>query len=191
MDAIITLTDAELVDQVDPGGDVTPSAYVGCMRTPPSLPAPPGLATCRALVAYDDAAREILTALKNRDERSHVAELAGPLATLVPDVDGLVVTWAPTSDRRRRARGFDQAELLARAVARRLRRPARRLLRRVPGPPQAGRSHDERIANPRFVAVGRCVAPVLLIDDVATSGATLSRAAAALRRAGAPVPGQH
>ena len=172
------------------------------MRTPPSLPAPPGLVTCRALVAYDDAAREILTALKNRGVRAHVGELAGPLASLVPDVDGLVVTWAPTSDRRRRARGFDQAELLARAVARRLGRPARRLLRRVPGPPQAGRSHDERIANPRFVTVRRNVAPVLLIDDVTTSGATLSRAASALRRAGAPAvhglvvaraprPGQH
>jgi predicted amidophosphoribosyltransferase len=172
------------------------------MRTPPSLPAPPGLVTCRALVAYDDVARDVLTALKNHDERAHVAELAGPLAALVPDVDGLVVTWAPTSDRRRRARGFDQAELLARAVARRLRRPARRLLRRVPGPPQAGRSHDERLANPRFATVRPCAAPVLLIDDVATSGATLSRAASVLRRAGAPAvhglvvaraprPGQH
>jgi predicted amidophosphoribosyltransferase len=156
------------------------------MRAPPSLPVPPGLVTCRALVAYDDAARDVLTALKNRDHRAHVAELAGPLAALAPLADGLVVTWAPTSRRRRRARGFDQAELLARAVARRLGRPARRLLERVPGPPQAGRSLDDRIANPRFVAVRRCSAPVLLIDDVATSGATLSRAASALRGAGAP-----
>jgi predicted amidophosphoribosyltransferase len=136
-------------------------------------------------MAYDDTARGVVTALKNRDERARVTALADALASLVPAVESLVVTWAPTGGGRRRARGYDQAELLARAVARRTRRRAVSLLRRLPGPAQAGRAWGERQVNPRFTA-RRCAFPVLVIDDVATTGATLSAAAAALRAAGAP-----
>ena len=156
------------------------------MRPPPSLPVPLGLVTSRALTTYDDDARRVLTALKNRGERAWVAALADQMATLVPDVAGLVVTWAPTGDGRRRRRGYDQAELLARAVARRVGRPARSLLRRQAGPAQAGRSLAERRGNPQFEARRRCSGPVLVVDDVATTGATLTAAARALRNAGAP-----
>jgi predicted amidophosphoribosyltransferase len=156
------------------------------MRPPPLLPVPPGLATCRAMLVYDPEAREALTALKNRDERGRITALADELAPLAPTLDGLVVTWAPTGPARRQARGFDQAELLARAVARRRHLGVRRLLRRLPGPPQAGRSLEQRRSNPGFVATRTCLHPVLLVDDVATTGATLSAAARALRAAGAP-----
>ncbi len=156
------------------------------MLPPPVLPVPPGLVTCRALTAYDALARQAVLGLKNRDERARVAALADALAVRLPAVDGLVVTWAPTGPRRRRARGFDQAELLARAVARRRGLRVADLLRRLPGPAQAGRRQGERRANPRFAARRRCTDPVLVIDDVATTGATLSAAAAALRAAGAP-----
>lgn len=156
------------------------------MRPPPSLPVPPGLVTCRALTAYDAEARDVLMALKNRGERAWVTTLATQLTSLAPDIDGLVVTWAPTGDGRRRRRGYDHAELLARAVARRVGRSAQPLLRRQPGPAQAGRSLADRRANPRFEARRPCSHPVLVVDDVATTGATLSAAARALRRAGAP-----
>ena len=156
------------------------------MASPPLLPAPPGLASCRALIGYDAQARAVLTDLKNRDRRGLVTALADQLASLVPATDDLLVTWAPTSPRRRVGRGYDHAELLARAVARRIGRPARPLLRRLPGPPQAGRSSAARRENPRFVPRGPCPHPVLLLDDVTTTGATLSAAAAALREAGAP-----
>ena len=138
------------------------------------------------MLGYDDAVRGAVTALKNGGERARVTALADGLAALVPDVPGLVVTWAPTGADRRRRRGFDQAELLARAVARRRGLPVVRLLRRAAGPPQAGRPAGDRWANPRFVARGRGGRPVLIVDDVATTGATLSAAARALRGAGAP-----
>lgn len=105
-----------------------------------------------------------------------------------------VVTWAPTTGDRRRARGYDQAELLARGVARTLGLPCRRLLVRAPGPPQTGRRRGERLAGPSFLGVaaaGRrdgAGGGVLLVDDVMTTGATITAAAAALRGAGlAPV----
>jgi predicted amidophosphoribosyltransferase len=135
------------------------------------------------VLGYDDDVRHAVTSLKNRGERALVSVLADGLAALVPDVCGLLVTWAPTGAGRRRERGFDQAELLARAVARRRGLPVARLLRRLPGPAQAGRSAADRWGNPAFSARGHR-GPVLLVDDVSTTGATLSAAAAALRRAG-------
>ena len=97
----------------------------------------------------------------------------------------MAVTWAPTTPERARARGFDQAELLARSVARHLGLPARRLLRRLPGPHQTGHSAHERRHGPRFSASGGDAGPVLVVDDVCTTGATLSAAAGALRGSGA------
>jgi len=137
-------------------------------------------------MGYDAEARQVVTALKNRGERFRTTVLADQLALLVPDIDGLVLTWAPTSSGRRRARGFDQAELLAHAVARRRGLRAAPLLRRLPGPAQAGRSLGDRQRNPHFEARRQCHLPVLVIDDVATTGATLTAAAVALRAAGVP-----
>jgi predicted amidophosphoribosyltransferase len=145
------------------------------------------LVSCRALLAYDDAARASITGLKNRDERGRITSLADGLAVLVPEVPGLVVTWAPTGAGRRRHRGFDQAELLARAVARRRRLPVRRLLTRRPGGAQAGRAAGERWQHPGFSVRRPAPRAVLLIDDVATTGATLAAAATALHTAGAQV----
>jgi competence protein ComFC len=110
--------------------------------------------------------------------------MAALVASLVGGVD--VVTWAPTSKDRRRRRGFDQAELLARRVARELGLPSAALLRRAHGPPQTGRLAAERRVGPAFVVVAaRVPSHVLVVDDVVTTGATLTAAARALRHAGA------
>jgi predicted amidophosphoribosyltransferase len=97
-----------------------------------------------------------------------------------------VVTWAPTTPAHRRARGFDHAELLARAVGRRAGLPVRALLTRLPGPPQTGARREERKVGPRFRARPDAIhRSILLVDDIVTTGATLTASAAALRRGGA------
>lgn len=156
------------------------------LRRAPSLPAPPGVDSCTALLAYDGAGRELVARLKYRNARSSVPFLARGMAAVVPArID--VVTWAPTTPARLRARGFDQARLLARAVARELGVPCRPLLRRLPGPAQTGRDAVARHAGPAFT-VGQSLRGgrrVLLVDDVVTTGATVAAAARALRDAGA------
>lgn len=150
----------------------------------PSLPPPPGVDDCRALLAYEGAGRELVARLKHRNHRGALPGLAAAAASLVDPGEVDVVTWAPTTPRRRRARGYDQSELLARVVARRLERRCRRLLRRPDGPAQTGRSAADRWAGPAFSA--RSVSgAVLLLDDVVTTGATVAAATQALRVAGA------
>src|SRR2546423_5595206 len=114
----------------------------------PALPPPAGLDHLFALLRYDGAGRELVARLKYRNARSTLAWLAFHLAGLVPVGVADIVTWAPTTTTRRRQRGFDQAELLARAVARHLRLPCVRILERGPGPPQTGQSAQGRSRGP-------------------------------------------
>ena len=170
-------------------GAVGPAPCVGCaaqLRRAPALPAPAGVDGCAALLAYDGAGRELVARLKYRNARSSVPFLARGMAATVAAGSFDVVTWAPTTPARLRSRGFDQARLLARAVARQLRLPCLPLLRRRPGPAQTGRDAQARRSGPVFSAAPASAGRrVLLVDDVVTTGATVSAAARALRHAGA------
>ena len=158
----------------------------GDLRPAPLLPPPPGVDRCLALIAYEGAGRELVARLKHRGHRAALPGLAAAAAALVDPASVDVVTWAPTTPARRRERGFDQAELLARAVGRLLGRPARRLLTRPAGVPQTGRSARERWATgPGFATRRRSPPRVLLVDDVVTTGSTVAAAARALRSVGA------
>lgn len=161
-------------------------ACVAGLRPPPPLPLPPGVDHLVALLAYEDGGRELVARLKYRNARSSLPWLVAALAALVDRRRVDVVTWLPTSGRRRRRRGFDQSRLVATALARELRLPCRPFLRRGPGPPQTGRSAADRRRRPPLTAAIRGSPParVLLVDDVCTTGTSLAAAATALRGAG-------
>jgi len=168
----------------EPGDGLCP----GCLESLPVSPAlapPRGLDDLVALWSYDGPTKALVRAFKYRNHRDAIVTVASSLAALAAHEVDAVVTWAPTTVARRRSRGFDQSELLAREVARAGSRPVRRLLAREPGSPQTGLDRDDRHLGPRFVARRRSPPRVILIDDVTTTGATLSAAARELRWAGA------
>lgn len=144
---------------------------------------------CWALVEHRGAGRDLVVALKYRRHLDAVELLGSAMAQLVQEPVALV-TWAPTTRSRRRRRGFDQAEVLARSVARSLDVACIGLLDRGSGANQTGRSREERLSGPEF-SVQRPARrhlspdrPVLIVDDVRTTGATLCAASEALLRAG-------
>jgi predicted amidophosphoribosyltransferase len=144
-----------------------------------------GVDGVRVLLAYVGPARPLVRGLKYRNRRAALGLLADALAAHLVDLHPDVVTWLPALPANRRARGYDQAELLARRLARRLHVPARRLLVRRGDRGQTGLGRTARLAGPDLTVPGRVPARVLVVDDVVTTGASLAAAARALRPAGA------
>jgi ComF family protein len=143
-----------------------------------------------APLAYAGTARELVTRLKFGGALGLVEVMAAQIAANAPEelTRGRTVVAVPLHRSRRRARGFDQAERLAGAVARRLELPtARCLVRRGSLRRQVGAGRRTRLSRGRLEFAASRAAPdrVLLVDDVHTTGATLDACAAVLRRAGA------
>ena len=145
-----------------------------------------------AAVAYEGVARDAMHALKFSAARPLAGVMAAQIAANAPPAllrattDRTVVA-VPPHPRRHRARGFDPAELIAVALARRTGLPLRRALRRGRTEAhQLGASRATRRdpANLHFAARGPAPPRVVLVDDVHTTGATLNACAAALRQAG-------
>ena len=167
-------------------------------------PPPDGLDGAAALCRYEGPATSLITSLKYGRHRDAVGALGAALAVMGgPWLDGATVCWLPALPANRVQRGFDQAELLARATTSAAQRMAlspagaARLLCRAPAPAesqvaptgrnggQTGRSRSERLAGPVLRPTGPAPARVIVVDDVTTTGSSLSRAAMALRGAGA------
>ncbi|HXV05626.1 MAG TPA: phosphoribosyltransferase family protein [Solirubrobacterales bacterium] len=154
---------------------------------PLSSAGPPGIDRAWSSAPHEGVARDLVTALKFR-RLLPVAELmADRVRWLVPTaLLGGAVVPVPAAPLRSRRRGFDPAAELAAALARRLEAPLQPCLVRRGGRRQVGRRRAERIGRPPHIrAAGDVPRSVLLVDDVLTTGATLSACAQALRAAGA------
>jgi len=150
----------------------------------------------RSYAVYNEALLRTIALLKHQAMRPLAGWFGERLAEMVrsdPRIPApTVVVPVPLHPDRLRERGFNQAELLARAVARRLDLPlkTRALERRKPRPPQRRLSRHERwqAARGAYAAVTGTQFDnhtVLLVDDVFTTGATLDACTRALRAAGA------
>lgn len=161
-----------------------------CLRRPPAFDA------TLALADYAPPVDGLVVALKFGHRLAIARALGELLAARLPPLlpEDALLAAVPLSFERQSERGFNQAQEIARAAARRLGRPLARglLLRARHRPPQEGLDLAARRRNLRGAFVvpaesvaalhGRCV---VVIDDVMTSGSTLDEVARTLRRAGA------
>lgn len=150
---------------------------------------PSGVRTVAAAWAYEGPARALILTLKVRGLRRAAAPLIEGMVEAGRRVGlgGSVVTWVPGHRADIRTRGFDHAEVLARGLAREMGFPVQRLLRRRhAAQDQTSLSARERALNVRGAFVAAPSPPgLVLVDDLITTGATVTACAQALKEAGA------
>ena len=150
-----------------------------------------------AAVRYDDRVKEMIWHLKYRNRYTLAEPLSNLLNTYIEncklEIGNFVIVPIPLSEKRFRDRGYNQATLIAKYVSEKFGLPVieNALIRQQHSAPQAEiRGWDERkkniagcfgILRPELVE-GR---NIILMDDVFTSGATISEAAHQLKDFGA------
>lgn len=147
-----------------------------------------GFATARAAILYDERARILVGAWKERGRRDLARFAAALVAATVPRPAADALTFVPGDRDRGLRRGHAPPERLAGELAERWGLPVLGALRRTrPVERQRGLALAERRRNVAgaFATAGQVPALVCLIDDVYTSGSTVGACASALRRAGA------
>ena len=141
---------------------------------------------------YDGTARQLVILLKDQCLEDAASVLAQEMANVIKTMalpDNTVLTWVPMPEVRKVKRGIDHGHVLCQAVARQTGLPIRQILIRSRNShTQRGLNREARLTN--IAASIRCekhiTDPVILIDDVLTTGATVSVCTKALKDAGAP-----
>ncbi len=146
----------------------------------------------RSVYRYDGIVRQLVHLLKMDCQTDAAEVLSEAMAETLADMqlpENTVLTWVTMPALRRKKRGIDHGRELCEAVARRAGIPAEELLIRIGnGHTQRGLNREKRLQN--LTKSIRCDCrvnvPIVIIDDVLTTGATVSACAEALRNAGAP-----
>ncbi len=150
---------------------------------------------CVAPLYYRDSVRDSLLRFKFSGRRTYAEAYASLMFDCVQSEFGGgfdILSWVPVSRRRLRRRGYDQARLIAEALAGLLSRETVPVLSKVrDAAPQSGMGSAEKrranisgayaVPSPELVEGKR----ILLVDDIITTGATMSECAKTLLLAGA------
>ena len=144
---------------------------------------------------YEGSVRESLLRFKFYGARSYGNVYGRLLAMNVmetAEADFDVLTWIPVSPLRKLRRGYDQVELIARAAGRELGLEPVPTLKKIRHNRPQSRISDGAKRRANVLGAYRVIAPeqisgkrILLLDDILTTGATMSEAARVLKTAGA------
>lgn len=147
-----------------------------------------------ATFRYEAPISDAILRMKFRGMASYADQFGRWMAVTVRDrLEGQfdLISWVPCSRRRIWTRGFDQAELLAKALARELGQEAVPTLRKVRHNPKQSRTQGAARRRANVLGAYRAIDPaqlqgkrILMVDDVLTTGATLSECGKTLRLAG-------
>lgn len=140
---------------------------------------------------YESHAKLLIRLLKYERAKAACIPVAKQITDTLPYLpSSVLVTHLPTATSRQRKRGYDQSELIARAVAKQSGASYKRLLERVGQTRQVGASRKQRIAQAEGMFRLDTVLDIegktiVIIDDILTTGASLNAAAMLLKQAGA------
>jgi competence protein ComFC len=176
----------------------TPTTCLLCSAEPKLLcndcfaralpPLPPQ--TPMAVTTYDDSGKELIRRFKFEGDQEAGRLCARYMASIVRSEDYDVVVAVTTTPARRRQRGYDQSELLARWISKHLKLPYTGALIRIKNVHQIGAGRALRLQQSEGLYAAVKIEQIrgqriLLIDDVITTGATIASATETLFEAGA------
>lgn len=150
--------------------------------------------SCVSPLYYERDVRRSLLRYKFGGLRAYAPKYASLMAECIEScgLDFNLIAWAPLGPKRLRKRGYDQAGLLAQELSAHFQKPCAPLLFKTADnqPQSRAGSAEKRRANVSGVYRVAEAAPVksqriLLVDDIVTTGATLSECARVLKAAGA------
>lgn len=139
---------------------------------------------------YEAEIKDLIRKLKYQRAVEAAEPLAALLSPLVNPARFDLISWVPANTTHQRRRGYNQAQLIAASLAQNLQLPSRPTLAKLGQSRQVGTSRQKRLAQVKdaFYPLrqkGIEKARILLVDDVVTTGATLSECSKVLKAAGA------
>ena len=151
------------------------------------------ISSCVSPLYYDGHVKESIHRYKFYSVSAYASVYSDLIAKCIDEnnINCDIITWVPLSRRRKWKRGYNQSELIGIELSNRMGLPAYELLKKTKNNPAQSTTGNAAKRKANVVGVYKAVnidqlkgKQVLLIDDVVTTGATLSECARILRAAG-------